>query len=672
MIAKKNHIAISAKKDFLERLATTSSLNALAELIWNGLDAGANKVIVEYTTNKLGGLEEIRVADNGDGIKHAEVQILFGNLGDSWKKNRKRVHGRSLHGKNGQGRFKAFALGNVVTWKTAYRDDSAVYSYRIEGRSTELDSLTFTDPVKTKTGTYGTTVIVGDIQKTHGALLSDDAVHEFAKLFAAYLSQYPDVTIILCGKRIDPAALQDNKTDITLDPVPLNDGRKATASVTIVEWLTPTKRGIHLCDENGVSLHEIEAGVQAPGFNFTVYIKSSHFQELDKQNFLILDELHSDVQSIVSRGRDAVRGYFRRRLAERQREIVQRWKDEAIYPFVEKADLTPVEEAERQVFDILGVNLEAYLPKFDEADHNSRKFTFMLLAQALKENPKSVQKIITEVLNLKQEEQDTLAALLNETSLSNIISTARIVANRLDFLGGLENLLFDDNTKPRLLERDQLHKILATEAWIFDEEFTLSSSEERLEEVLRKHIGILGERKDGGTEVDVGEGKRGRIDLQLSRAITPRSGEKDYLIVELKRPTKKIDDEVITQVKKYANAIVNDERFHGVPSKWKFVAISNEMTEFARNDASQQGKPQGQVWISPNGQVTVWVREWAEVINTARARLQFINKSLDYEADRESAKEYLMKAHAKFIPHIEEGDKEMGVNTREDAEDATE
>ena len=258
------------------------------------------------------------------------------------------------------------------------------------------------------------------------------------------------------------------------------------------------------------------------------------------------------------------------------------------------------------------------------------------------------------MLNLKKEEQETLAELLEATSLSNIISSAKTVANRLDFLVALENLIFDKETKKKLLERDQLHKILENEPWIFDEEFALSGSEERLEEVLEKHVGILGERADGETSVVVGNGKTGRIDLMLSRAISPRSGEMDYLVIELKRPSRKIDDDVITQVKKYAMAVAGDERFKGVPAKWKFIAISNEMDEYAKNDASQLDRPAGQVWISPSGNITVWVRAWAEVINTARARLQFINKSLSYEASRDTARAYLEKTHAKFIPDPEE------------------
>lgn len=671
MTTTKNHIQISAKKDFLESLCSASALNAVAELIWNGLDATSDHVDVEFTSTPMGGIVEIRVRDRGVGIPHAEVQQLFGYLGASWKKQQGRVNGRALHGKSGRGRFKAFALGNHVRWRTVYKSGEGMFSYEISGRSTALDALSFTDPIPAKSSIAGTEVIIDQIENSHGALLSEEAPQELAKLFAAYLSQYPGVRIVFNGSLIDPSGLQAHKREIPLEPIRLTKGETVDATVSVIEWQVATKRAIHLCDANGVSLREIEPGLHAPGFNFTAYIKCDHFRELDKDNLLILDQVHPDVQLIVAKGKDAIRSHFRKRLAERQRRIVERWKEEQIYPFEEKTDLTPIEEAERQVFDILAVNLEAYLPKFEEAEKNSRKFTFLLLAQALRDNPESVQKIISEVLHLKQDEQDELAALLENTTLSNIISCAKTVADRLDFLVALENLIFDKETKKKLLERDQLHKILENEAWIFDEDFALSGSEERLEEVLEKHIGILGERADGGTAVVVGDGKTGRIDVMLNRVINPRSGEMDYLVVELKRPAKRIDDDVITQTKKYAMAVAGDERFHGVPARWKFIAISNELSDYAKRDSTQTGRPRGQVWASEKGEITVWVREWAEIINTARARLDFVNASLSYEANRESSKAYLLKTHAKFIPQTgdaEADDADEESDRKEDAE----
>jgi hypothetical protein len=371
-----NRIAIEAKRDFLERLSSTSPIKAVAELIWNGLDAGAEEVVVHLETNGLESIEVIRVADNGGGIDREQIQALFGGLGDSWKKAKGRFKGRALHGKNGQGRFKAFALGNRVEWNSVYQTPSGRMRFQVLGKVEALTDLQYSDAKAANGDSLGTEVVVSGIDKSLGSLQTDNAREELAKLFAAYLSQYPDISIVYDGERVDPAELQVSKREIILDEIPLTNDRTVKATISIIEWQMPAKRIVHLCDADGVSLHETEMGqmVRAPGFEFTVYVKCDHFRELDKAGTLALDDLHPDVSAIVHSAKQAVKAHFRRRLSERQSQIVERWKKERIYPFETKDELNSVEEAERQVFDILAVNVESYLPAFEEADHKAKRF----------------------------------------------------------------------------------------------------------------------------------------------------------------------------------------------------------------------------------------------------------------------------------------------------------
>lgn len=661
-------IPFTPQKDFLARLSNAGSIQAVSELIWNGLDAGSEQVEIVLERNSMDGLEELRVIDRGTGIYYPHLDSLFGDLGDSWKKKKRRENGRAIHGKKGQGRLKAFALGNEVRWKSTYlADDSKRRAYTIHGRDGELSA---SDPVIVDNGKpAGTEVIVSSIVKSHGALLDEKAHSEFAKVFAPYLSQYPDVSIIYDGVRVEPSEHQLCTKDIQLDPIQLSDGKSVQVTVSVVEWKIDTNREIHLCDSNGVSLIETKAlsGIKAPGFKFTAYIKSDYFVDLDHEGKLMLDDLLPDLKTVFSKSKKAISKYFRRRLAERQSGAVERWKAEEIYPFEDKEEVDPVEEAERQVFDILAVNVESYLPAFDEADKKTRKFTFKLIAQALKQNPESVQEIISGVLNLKKEDQKDLAELMRQTSLTSIISTAKTVSNRLNFLVGLENLLFDKDTKQKLLERDQLHKILEKEAWIFDEEFALSGSEKRLDEVLSLHLDKLGEREDPVMR----EGdKEGRVDLMLSRVVQPRHDERDHLVVELKRPKQKITSEVLNQIESYAIAVAQDERFHTAKTRWRFIAVSNEMDEHARRKAKQRQRKEGLVFDDADMNIEVWAFEWTEIIANARARLRFINQTLNFEADRDSSKEYLKKAHNKYIPIIDETEEKQGEEEIE-ATDAT-
>ncbi|MBE2898077.1 hypothetical protein HPC37_04370 [Pasteurellaceae bacterium 20609_3] len=78
-----------------------------------------------------------------------------------------------------------------------------------------------------------------------------------------------------------------------------------------------------------------------------------------------------------------------------------------------------------------------------------------------------MEKILTEVLNLSGEDRETLSRLLDNTTLSSIIKASKVVADRLNLIRGLEELLFDRNNKKALLERDQLHKILERKLGFF-------------------------------------------------------------------------------------------------------------------------------------------------------------------------------------------------------------
>ena len=365
------------------------------------------------------------------------------------------------------------------------------------------------DPVPAAIGARsGTEVSITNLFKEFGSLTNDDAALDATREFACYLANHPGVTIDYDGTILDPRTAQDRAADLECDEVTLSSGEKTTPRARVVEWKAKVERSLHLCDAAGVSLHEIKLGttVRAPGFNFTAYLLSDVFRTLDKENQLILEDIHPDVAALIESARKALKSYFRRRESEDLSKSVARWKEEKIYPYEEKPDLSPVEAAERQVFDIVAINVQEYLPDFGESAQSSKRFTFRLLSQALRDNPESLQQIIGDVLGLKKADQDDLAELLKRTPLPAIIHAAKIVADRLDLIAGLESLLFDKESKQILLERDQLHRILEKEAWLFHEEFMLAGSELRLEEVLHKHLAILGPRSESAAVVTVGDG----------------------------------------------------------------------------------------------------------------------------------------------------------------------
>jgi hypothetical protein len=72
---------LEIRGDFVERSIRTSPTKALAELIWNSLDADATEVDVAFERNVMGGLDAIQVRDNGLGMTHEQALTGFRSLG---------------------------------------------------------------------------------------------------------------------------------------------------------------------------------------------------------------------------------------------------------------------------------------------------------------------------------------------------------------------------------------------------------------------------------------------------------------------------------------------------------------------------------------------------------------------------------------------------------------
>lgn len=58
-------VHVTAKRDFIETLASAKPVTALSELIWNGFDADADRVKVFIELNEMDGVKSVKVRDNG-------------------------------------------------------------------------------------------------------------------------------------------------------------------------------------------------------------------------------------------------------------------------------------------------------------------------------------------------------------------------------------------------------------------------------------------------------------------------------------------------------------------------------------------------------------------------------------------------------------------------------
>ena len=227
-------ITVKVQPDHLERLASAKNpIAAITELIWNSLDADAKDIRVHVDRNDLGGVDSIRIIDDGHGIPYKDVEPAFENLGGSWKpKQRKTKGGRLLHGKLGKGRFRAFSLGNHVKWLTRFKSNGNIYEYTIEGYRSNISKFKVSNQKESSTKETGTFVEITDVKEDLPSIDGTRADQSLVESFALYLQQYPSVHIYFDGVHIDPSKAEISIADYQLENITTESRREVKAGVT--------------------------------------------------------------------------------------------------------------------------------------------------------------------------------------------------------------------------------------------------------------------------------------------------------------------------------------------------------------------------------------------------------------------------------------------------------
>lgn len=655
--------SVTLSRDHLERQARCTPEAAIEELIWNGLDAGGNLVEVDFEYNALGGLDGIRVTDHGAGIPFGDLERAFGTIGRSLKIDQQRnPDGRIFHGSEGRGRFKALVLGQRARWTTTYQSNGDFLTYDIDiTAGTQESYRTSDEPTLVEDGTTGTEVIIEDVSDSASRLLADAALQRLTERLALYLRQYPSVRVFYNRNRIDPAPLINQ---VATYPFEATSESPFSGTLTVIEWnfQVPNKK-LLLTDLSGFAWYEMLAGVQARDIAYTAYLAFEEARAWADEGRFALSELDPEVIDIVDRAKDLLREHVRHRLAEEAKDLVRQWKDEEIYPYKEEEPSTTVEKAERQVFDIVAARVHRYHQPFRSGDKESRQLTLELVRQALESNPTSLRQILSEVLRLPKSQQDELAELLQSTTLEGMIRAAQAVRERLQALAGFDEIIFSEDWKFRLRERTQLHRLLVHQLWIFGEQYTLDADDERLRVVLQKHLAHLGREllaeEKSPTLID---GREGIPDLMLSRVFRRDRDRVEHLVLELKRPSAQLGADEITQIKKYAYAVAEDERFSKTEVDWTFMLVGNEFDAYGEREASQSDRPYG--CLDNSQGIKIWMRRWSDVLHQARGRYNFFSDRLEMEALGDEGVAFLEKAY----PMLMTG---KGLTKKQEAEQAS-
>lgn len=390
----------------------TNAVTALAELVWNSLDADASVVEVGWTENEMMGVETIMVADNGHGIFFDESSPethAFMTLGDSAKHT---VHhhspqGRILHGRFGKGRLRALALGGVITWETTFRKGKSCTSYVLKATVGE-SSVEVSRPKVTKKGT-GTKAIVSLVSEKGNALEVLDVRQRFSQIFSEHLANYPDVEIRVQGERLRPEVLIKGQHDLGAYDTAFTDGDELRWSLRATQWtdrVSDAKGRLFLCDEQRVVIAEYDLGLRGAE-DYTFYLDCQRTREWEEDGLV---SMRDDAQEVLNEARRTAHKFLRRSFKQRAQSLIEELVDQRIYPY-SSAATSPAEEEEKKLFAHFALHIRQSVGSYEKMNLDNKRLLFKLLQELLHREPTAVADVLSHVLKLSHEDRKSLESV---------------------------------------------------------------------------------------------------------------------------------------------------------------------------------------------------------------------------------------------------------------------
>jgi hypothetical protein len=642
--------------------ARTSAEIAIGELVWNALDADATVVRIDRHRAVPGGpVTSVVVADDGHGIGPHELQAAFETHRTSPKKSKRTSpRGRPMHGRNGRGRFRSFAVASSVRWRTWGEDELG----NVAGNEVELQITSATrgtirdigEPGDELDDVTGTRVLLHLADTQKAGQIGDDTFHDrLEAVLAATLLSLDGVLVVLDGKALDPASQIEAQAQpevvVDLTDVARSDDEPAGDPVLeVIEWKSSkVDPCLYLCDEDGSALIEYAGRLpKAPGVEWSGYLRWEGFardtvEEGDLQN------ARATFGPII----DAAIVALSRHLTERSETLVgddiKRWIEDGSYPYQVLPE-TPLEEAEQEAFR----ELVALARKAVPADREQRQMSLGLMNSTFKESPDDALQVIAEVKGLDEDEVREFRELLKRTPLSRVIHTSKQIADRVDFLVALDELLHDEALREEFLETEHLHRLVERNPWIFGNQWGggLLRSEAGLVSAMREHLAVLrpGEPPQV-TAADI-EGSRRRVDLLFAGTVQEHRRRR-RLVVELKRASLVLDRKERNQIEGYADALTTNPKFQGDPCDWEFWLLGTDIHSNIESSVNRKDQSPGlynEYDLPAGGTCRIWIRPWSSVLDDARSDLAYYQDQLGYDPDVDDALDGIRARYPDAVP----------------------
>lgn len=629
-------IKLQLSKEHLKRSSRKKPLDALNEIIWNSLDADANNVYISTSSKAVNNtdlfIDEVKIQDDGVGLNYKNVSAAIECYGNSPKSGLpSSISGRPLHGKLGEGRYSSFSIGNYVLWHSNFLEDEEIKGFDITFRNGDLD-VDVNDPISEDNNSTGLSVTISNLTDEAKNIFCDNEKikSSILKEFCAYLVPFPSINIFLNSSKLN---FDDEIAVIKNYERTIN---KKVFRFKFIKWKNIKSKEIYICGNGEVVYLKEESEIL--NNDISLFISSEYFDSLkveEKIDLLVLDNPELDLKALIKKLNTK---FIQENEILNNNEIIEKMKVDNVYPYLDEP--TTLESVEhKRIFDVLAINLHEIAPHINTANKDTRKLAYKLINEAIKTNPSSLKKILTEVFKLSDAEKDKFAKLLDDVSLSAMIAMTDEVNDRLNTIDLLQNIVYSDKSK-YIKERIQFQPFLLNKLWIFGDQYKFATEDTNIRNVLKTFRAELKDFQFELTDDDLKNEDFNKIpDIVLfNRACFNKRYEN--LVIELKKPSKIIGPEELEQIKKYAYTITSDSRFNGEKNTfWKFILVGQDIEDYVKKQILNIDT--GVVQSGDN--FSIVVTSWSSIIEENRLRYEFYKQNLEHNLSENKLKDLVAK-----------------------------
>ncbi len=639
-------MSLSVKNQSVESSGITKDYReALCEYIWNGFEANAKEVRINYTTNTLSGIDTITISDNGDGICFESLSDTFGSFLTSQKNSLSKVKAKANKGK---GRFSFCAFSNMAVFRTRYNDNGTLKEYEITLSNENKESFEYENPTEmTKVSTSGTEItfynVFGlDNNSISLEVLEDYLLREFA--WYLYLNKHKNIKLFLNNNELNYNKHINSEFSETITKT-IGD---ELFEISLIVWNEKIKekfRSYYFDSNNAIKgIDTTSFNRNTVDFNHSVFTQSSFFDKWESVSLFdfsnqsnlfenqndpkILKELKKEIQKLIT---------------QKINSFMSAKADEEIDKMINERNTFPLFANDRygelRKNDLIKVTKEIYClePRifFRLKDIQEKSFLAFLNLLLSSEERENILTVIDEIVQLSSEQRKQFADILKKTKLENIIDTIAFVESRYTVIAILKTLIYDLQNFTN--ERDHIQKVIQNNYWLFGEQYNLASADKTMHRALEQYNYLLYGSKDATTPLPQEKEAERRIDIFLSAARNVETSfgsfEEENIIVELKAPKVKLTKTVLRQVEDYMDFIRSHEQFNSQQRRWKFIAVCTEVDDNVRNlytTFKDRGKP-GLVFQSDKYEI--YALTWDDVFKSFNLRHSFMLDKLKFDRD---------------------------------------